>query len=52
MAKLTYQMAIILNTLGPDKDVWVNKKAKWVEICENLIEAGHTKRTWGAIKWQ
>jgi hypothetical protein len=34
---LTYQMAIILNTLGPDKNVWVNKKAKWIEICENQM---------------
>jgi hypothetical protein len=47
--ELTKELAIILNTLGPDKKTWCKSKRKSEEICMNLREAGYPIRTVAAM---
>lgn len=47
--KLIKQLAVILNTLGPDPKSWSKTKAKSEEICKNLRQAGYPNRSVGAM---
>jgi hypothetical protein len=50
--QLIPQLAIILNTLGPDKRLWDRSRSKLEEICENLSNGGYMVRTPAAMKFK
>ena len=50
--ELIVQLAVILNTLGPDRTRWDRSLTKINEVCENLLKAGYMERTPGAMKFK